>query len=173
MPLDTIEIYLLAPLQTTLPENEVEEHEETDDLHELRISAQIMGYHAAKTILPALAIIVTVACGIALSIWSVMQLNQLPIQAFPHFGEPAKVEPAKTEITKEITPPVVRNPVHKKAAKIKTQTKTYKKRQASRYSSQYQDPWMDYYYYAPSHPRGGAITHSDGMVTEYSWNKKK
>lgn len=167
---------------TTLPEQKVLEqdsleHEEASELNELKISAQIMGYHAAKTILPALAIIVTLACGITLSVWAIMQLDKLPTQAFPGFSNAQKDSVKKTDevvdaTRKQIAPQVVHPQAKKAAVKTKQQTKAYKKRQASRYSS-YQDPWAEYYYYAPSHPRGGEITHSDGMITEYSWSKKK
>lgn len=171
--MDTAEISLLAPV--TLPENEVEEQEESNDLNELKISAQIMGYHAAKTILPALAIILTLACGITLSGWALMQLNKLPIQAFPNLGtqEVKKTEPAESAKSSLAAPNAVHSSNYKKTVtKAKPQTKTYKKRQATR-NSTYQDPWADYYYYAPSHPRGGEITHTDGTITEYSWAKKK
>lgn len=169
--MDTGEISLLAPVTET----EVEEKEESNDLNELRISAQIMGYHAAKTILPALAIILTLACGITLSVWALTQLNKLPIQAFPNFStaEVKKADSSESAKSDLPAPTVVRSSNYKKAAiKTKPPTKTYKKRQASRYST-YQDPWADYYYYAPSHPRGGEITHTDGTITEYTWAKKK
>lgn len=180
----------MAPV--TLPENKVQDHEILDqnepeefqesesrsDFHELKISAQILGYHALKFILPAMVVILTLACGITLSVWALNQLNKLPIQAFPA-GIGAKDQNAQSKANlndkdklKEIAPTAVHTPVSKKVRKAKSQAKVQPRKYAQRHSN-YQDPWADYYYEAPSHPRGGEIIHSDGMVTEYRWAKKR
>jgi len=156
-----------------LPEQE-SEFENRSELQELKITAQVMGYHALRFILPAVAVIFTLACGITLSVWALNQLNKLPIQAFP--ASTAAVDKNdqdqknKADKLKGRAPSVVHAPVQKKAPKVKVQKAQVKKYPQRR--SAYQDPWADYYYYEPSHPRGGEITHSDGMVTEYRWNKK-
>lgn len=171
----------MAPL--TLQKNQDQVHEEEDiqeqetrsDLQELKITAQVIGYHALKFLLPTVAISITLGCGITLSVWALNQLNKLPIQAFP--ASTAAVDKNDLESNKDksknITPPVVQPLVAKKTRKAKSQVQA--KAQPKKYPQRrttYQDPWADYYYYEPSHPRGGEIIHSDGMVTEYRWNKK-
>jgi hypothetical protein len=177
----------LAPV--TLPENkvqkqeiqdiqedqELEESESRSDFHELKISAQILAYHALKFMLPAVVVIVTLACGITLSVWALTQLNKLPIQAFPASvgaSDQNKADLNNKDKLKDIAPSAVHAPAQKKARKAKTQAKAHNRKYPQRHSN-YQDPWADYYYEAPSHPRGGEIIHSDGMVTEYRWAKKR
>lgn len=169
----------------TLPEKQDQVHEEDEDfqeqenrseLHELKITAQVIGYHALKFLLPTVAISITLGCGITLSVWALNQLNKLPIQAFPASSaavDKNNPDQNKQEKVKDITPVLVHSPAQKKArkAKMQAQVKTQQRKYPQRRST-YQDPWADYYYYEPSHPRGGEITHSDGMVTEYRWNKK-
>ncbi len=158
--------------------DEFQESESRSDFHELKISAQILAYHAFKFILPAVVVIVTLACGITLSLWALNQLNKLPIQAFPAgMGASDKNAQSKADLNdkgklKEIAPSAVHTPVQKKARKAKSQAKAQNRKYPQRHSN-YQDPWADYYYDAPSHPRGGEIIHSDGMVTEYRWAKKR
>ncbi|MDX2106029.1 MAG: hypothetical protein SFY67_06465 [Candidatus Melainabacteria bacterium] len=170
----------------TLPEKQDQVHEEDEDfqeqetrseLHELKITAQVIGYHALKFLLPTVAISITLGCGITLSVWALNQLNKLPIQAFP--ASTAAVDKNNLDSNKrnkanEITPGVVHAttaPKKVRKAKVQAQAKQNPHKYPQR-RSVYQDPWADYYYYEPSHPRGGEITHSDGMVTEYRWNKK-
>lgn len=171
----------------TLPEKQDQVHEEDEDfqeqetrsqLHELKITAQVIGYHALKFLLPTVAISITLGCGITLSVWALNQLNKLPIQAFPASTTVVdkNQELNKQDKTKVITPGLVHStslstPKKARKAKVQAQGKSPAHKYPQRRSA-YQDPWADYYYYEPSHPRGGEITHSDGMVTEYRWNKK-
>jgi len=172
----------LAPL--TLQRNQVQVHEEDEefqeqetrsDLQELKITAQVIGYHALKFMLPVIAVSITLACGFTLSFWALNQLNKLPIQAFP--ASSAAVDKNNLDSSKDkqkdMAPAVVHPTAPKKTRKVKAQVPS--KAQPRKYPQRrttYQDPWAEYYYYEPSHPRGGEIIHSDGMVTEYRWNKK-
>ncbi len=163
--------------QEDLELDEFQESESRSNFNELKISAQILGYHALKFILPAVVVIFTLACGITLSVWALNQLNKLPIQAFPATGGAnnqnvqSQSDLNNKDKLKYSAPSAVHAPVLKKVRKAKTQAKAQTKRYPQRHSN-YQDPWADYYYDAPSHPRGGEIIHSDGMVTEYRWAKK-
>lgn len=156
-------------------EEDFQEQESRSDLQELKITAQVIGYHALKFLMPAVAVSVTLACGFTLSMWALNQLDKLPIQAFP--ASTAAVDKnnleANKDKSKEATPAVVHSSAPKKIRKVKAQAQS--KPQIKKYPQRrtsYEDPWADYYYYEPSHPRGGEIIHSDGMVTEYRWNKK-
>ncbi len=138
----------------------------SDKFSALKIALQVFGHDTARLLLPAVVILLVVACGAGLFVWSVLELQKIPAAPLPRVIDSIPIEMPKSRPVPQMHAPVSRPTASKnwKAIKHARRHTSQKLRRANAYS--YQRNWWD-----PDNPTGGRVIRADGYTTEYSWNK--